>query len=165
MVEKNDLNRMKVDTFHRIYASNQQLIDLSDRKVAALLLINAILISLSAVWNLREYSVLMKVIILVAIILAAVSTIMYLLAIIPRISKRAAESILHYKGVLRLSRDEYISKMKEMSEEDLTKDYLDTIYSLSSIQMRKNRYLRLGSQFLIASIILLALSFILNNIL
>ncbi len=164
MVEEKDLNKMKADTIHKIYESNQQLIYVSDRKVAALLLINAVLISFSATWNLREYSILAKIIILVAIILAAVSTIMYLLAIIPRVAEQAAESIFHYRGILRLSREEYVSKMKEVGDEDLTKDYLDTIYSLSSIQMKKNRYLKLGSQLLVVSIFLLALSFILNNI-
>ena len=164
MVEENGSNKVRTDTIDRIYESNQQLIYVSDRKVAALLLINAVLISFSATWNLREYSILAKVIILVAIILAAVSTIMYLLAIIPRVAERAAESILHYRGIMRLSREAYVSKMKEVNAEDLTKDYLDTIYSLSSIQMKKNRYLKLGSQFLVVSIFLLALSFILNNI-
>jgi hypothetical protein len=136
----------------------------SDRKVAALLLINAVLISFSATWNLKEHFILTKIIIFLAIMLAAVSTIMYLLAIIPRLSKRAAESILHYRGILRFSRDEYVSKMLELSDDDLTKDYLDTIYSLSLIQLKKNRYLKLGSELLIISIFLLALSFILNNI-
>jgi hypothetical protein len=89
---------------------------------------------------------------------------MYLLAIIPRISERATESVLHYRGILRFSRDQYVAKMKEISSEDLTKDYWDTIYSLSTIQMKKNRYLKAGSESLIVSISLLALSFILNNI-
>jgi hypothetical protein len=156
--------KVKTDTIHKLYDSNQQLIYVSDRKVAALLLINAVLISFSATWNLKEHFILIKIVIFLAIMLAAVSTIMYLLAIIPRLSKRAAESIVHYRGILRFSRDEYISKMLELSDDDLTKDYLDTIYSLSLIQLKKNRYLKLGSELLIISIFLLALSFILNNI-
>ncbi|MGA2466005.1 MAG: Pycsar system effector family protein [Thermodesulfobacteriota bacterium] len=164
MVEETRFDKLKTDTIHKIYDSTQQLIYVADRKVAALLLINAVLISFSATWNLREYSPAMKIIILVAIMLAAISTIMYLLAIIPRLSKRAAESILHYRGILKLSRDEYISKMLELSDDDLTKDYLDTIYSLSLIQLKKNLYLKLGSELLIISIFLLALSFILNNL-
>jgi len=164
MDEENRLGKVKTDTIHKLHESNQQLIYVSDRKVAALLLINAVLISFSATWNLKEYCLLTKIIVLLAILLAAVSTIMYLLAIIPRLSKRAGESILHYRGVLRLSRDEYASKMTEISDEELRKDYLDTIYSLSSIQLKKNRYLKLGSEFLIISIFLLAVVFILNNI-
>ncbi len=144
MVEEKDLSRMKVDSIHKLYESNQQLIYVSDRKVAALLLVNGVLISLSATWSLKEYSVLTKIVILLAIVLAALSTVMYLLAIMPRVSKWASESILYYKGILRLTNNEYASKMKEMSEEDLIKDYLDTIYSLSSIQMTKNRYLKCG---------------------
>jgi hypothetical protein len=97
--------------------------------------------------------------------MAAISTILYLLAIMPRISEQAPKSILHYKGILKNSKDQYVSKMAEMREEDFIKDYLETIYSLSSIQMTKNRYLRRGSEFLILSIILLALSFILHNVL
>jgi hypothetical protein len=164
MVEETRFDKLKTDTIHKIYDSNQQLIYVADRKVAALLLINAVLISFSATWNLREYSPAMKIIILVAIMLAAISTIMYLLAIIPRLSKRAIESILHYRGILKLSRDEYVSKMLEINDEGLTKDFLDTIYSLSLIQMKKNLYLKLGSELLIISIFLLALSFILNNL-
>lgn len=164
MNEENRLGKVKTDTIHKMYDSNQQLIYVSDRKVAALLLINAVLISFSATWNLKEHFILTKIIIFLAIMLAAVSTIMYLLAIIPRLSKRAAESILHYRGILRFSRDEYVSKMLELSDDDLTKDYLDTIYSPSLIQLKKNRYLKLGSELLIISIFLLALSFILNNI-
>lgn len=101
MNEENRLGKVKTDTIHKMYDSNQQLIYVSDRKVATLLLINAVLISFSATWNLKEHFIFTKIIILLAIILAAVSTIMYLLAIIPRLSKRAAESILHYRGVLR----------------------------------------------------------------
>jgi len=164
MKEEKRIGKVKTDTIHKLYDSNQQLIYVSDRKVAALLLINAVLISFSATWNLKELFILTKIIIVLAIMLAAVSTIMYLLAIIPRLSKRAAESLLHYRGILRFSRDKYVSKMLELSDNDLTKDYLDTIYSLSSIQLKKNRYLKLGSELLIISIFLLALSFILNNI-
>lgn len=164
MAKKTQFDKLKTDSIHKMYDANQQLIYVSDRKVAALLLINAVLISFSATWNLKEHFILIKIIIILAIILAAVSTIMYLLAIIPRISKRAVESILHYRGILRFSRDEYVSKMLALTDDDLTKDYLDTIYSLSLIQLKKNRYLKLGSELLIISIFLLALSFILNNI-
>jgi hypothetical protein len=164
MAEESRFDTLKIDAVQSIYASNQELIYGADRKVAALLLINAIIISFSATWNLKEYSISVRIIILIAIISAALSTIMYLLAIIPRISDQAVKSILHYKGVLGYSRDKYISKMTEISGEDLRKDYLDTIYSLFSIQMKKNRYLRWGSEFLIFSIILLALSFVLHNL-
>jgi len=164
MNEENRLGKVKTDTIHKLYDSNQQLIYVADRKVAALLLINAVLISFAATWNLKEYCLSTKIIVFLAIMLAAVSTIMYLLAIIPRLSKQAGESVLHYRGILRLPRDEYVSKMTEISDEELRKDYLDTMYSLSLIQLKKNRYLKLGSQFLIVSIFLLAVVFIFNNI-
>jgi len=164
MAEEPRFDKLKTEAVQRIYESNQELIYGADRKVAALLLINAILISFSATWNLREYSSSIRIIILIAVLLAALSTILYLLAIIPRISKHAPKSILHYKGILGSSRDKYVSKMTEISDDDLRKDYLDTIYSLSSIQMKKNRYLRWGSEFLILSITLLALSFVLHNL-
>lgn len=164
MAEEPQFNQLKTEVVQKIYASNQELIYGSDRKVGALLLINAILISFSATWNLRDYSSSIKIIILIAVLLAALSTILYLLAIIPRISKQAPKSILHYKGILASSRESYISKMTEISNDDLMKDYLSTIYSLSSIQRRKNLYLRRGSESLIISISLLALSFVLNNL-
>jgi hypothetical protein len=162
--EEPQFNQLKTEVVQKIYASNQELIYGSDRKVGALLLINAILISFSATWNLRDYSSSIKIIILIAVLLAALSTILYLLAIIPRISKQAPKSILHYKGILASSRESYVSKMTEISSDDLMKDYLSTIYSLSSIQRRKNLYLRRGSESLIISISLLALSFVLNNL-
>ena len=164
MAEETRFDKVKTESVQKIYESNQQLIYVADRKVAALLLINAVLISLSAAWNLREYQTSIKIVILVAILLAALSTILYLLAIIPRIFEQAPESILFYKGILGSSRDKYVSKMTEISDEDLMKNYLDAIYSLSSIQMKKNRYLRWGSESLIISIILLALSFVLHNL-
>ena len=56
MNEESRLSKMKIESVQKIYESNQQLIYVADRKVAALLLINAVLISFSATWNLREYS-------------------------------------------------------------------------------------------------------------
>ena len=164
MAKETSFDRLKTESIQKIYDSNQQLIHVADRKVAALLLINAVLISFSATWNLREYASAIKIMVLIAILLAAVSTIFYLLAIIPRISEQAPQSILHYKGILGSSREKYVSTMTEISDDELMKDYLDTIYSLSSIQMRKNRYLRWGSESLIISIVLLALSFVLHNL-
>jgi len=164
MAQEPRFEKLKTESVQKIYESNQQLIYVADRKVAALLLINAVLISFSATWNLREYSSSIKIIILIAVLLAALSTILYLLAIIPRISEQAPQSILHYKGILGSSRDKYVSKMTEISDDDLRKDYLDTIYSLSWIQMKKNLYLRWGSESLIISIFLLALSFVMHNL-
>jgi hypothetical protein len=164
MAEEPRLNKLKPEVVQKIFESNQELIYGADRKVAALLLINAILISFSATWNLKDYSNSIKIIILIAVLMAAISTILYLLAIIPRISEQAPKSILHYKGILASSKESYVSKMTEMSVEDLLKDYLNTIYSLSSIQRKKNLYLRRGSESLITSISLLGLSFVLNNL-
>ena len=56
MNEESRLSKMKIESVQKIYESNQQLVYVADRKVAALLLINAVLISFSATWNLREYS-------------------------------------------------------------------------------------------------------------
>jgi len=164
MADETRFDKLKIESIQKIYESNQQLIYVSDRKVAALLLINAVLISLSATWNLREYSILIKIIVLIAVLMTALSTILYLLAIIPRTSEQAPQSILYHKGILGSSKDEYVSKMGEIGDEDLMKNYLDAIYSLSSIQMKKNRYLRWGSEFLIISILLLVLSFVLHNL-
>jgi len=138
MAEEPQFDKLKTESVQKIYESNQQLIYVADRKVAALLLINAVLISFSATWNLREYSSSIKTIILIAVLLAALSTILYLLAIIPRISEQASKSILHYKGILGSSRDNYVSKMAEISDGDLMKDYLETIYSLFDPDEKKS---------------------------
>ncbi|MDH4267373.1 MAG: DUF5706 domain-containing protein [Deltaproteobacteria bacterium] len=165
MNEESLPNQGKLETIYNIYHWNQQLIDAADRKVAALILINAVVISFSATWNLKDYDALTKIITVVAIVIAAFSTVMFFFTLIPRISPHAGVSVLHYRGILRYTRDEYLSKMMEISDAELTKDYLGTIYSLSLIQTKKNYYLKLGSQSLIISIILLALSFIMNSLL
>lgn len=164
MNEMNQFNKVKSGIFERIYEWNQQLIDTADRKVAALLLINAVIISFSVTWNVRECYFPVKIVMIIAIVLSAFSSIMFLLTIFPRVSKHAGGSLLYYKGILKFTRDQYVSKMKEITDQHLSEDYLNTIYSLSLIQLKKNRYLRLGSQALIISISLLGLSFILNNI-
>jgi predicted RND superfamily exporter protein len=163
MDEAKELTEKRISTIQEMYESNQQLIYVSDRKVSALLLINAVLVSFSATWSLKEYATVSKVIILIGVVLAVLSTIMFLLAIIPRVSKKANESLLHYQGILGLTKEKYAAKMLAIDDEDLTKDYLETIYALTSIQKKKNRYLAIGCCFLIISICLLGLSFTIHN--
>ncbi len=164
MADVNGSEKLSTELVHQLYESNQQLIYVADRKVSALLLINAVLISLSATWRLKEYSASVKAINLIGVLFAVLSTVFYLLAIIPRISEKASESMLHYRGILAIPRDDYVAKMCGSCGDDLIRDYLETIYALSSIQMRKNRYLRLGSVLLMISIVLLGLSFMLHNL-
>jgi hypothetical protein len=147
-----------------IYDWSQRLIEAADRKVTTLLLIDTVIISFSATWNLRECSAHLKVVMMLAIVLAVVSSIMFLLPIFPRSTSYATDTVLYYRGILRFSRDEYVSKMVELTDEDLSEDYVNTIYVLSLIQMRKFRYLKLGSELLIVSIFLLGLSFIFSTI-
>jgi len=163
MDEEKGLTEKRISTIQEMYESNQQLIYVSDRKVSALLLINAVLVSFSATWSLKEYATVSKMIILIGVVLAVLSTIMFLMAIIPRVSKKAHESLLHYQGILSLTKEKYASKVLEIDDEDLTKDYLETIYALTSIQKKKNHYLAIGCYFLIISICLLGLSFIIHN--
>ena len=46
--------RRKSDTPERVYDRSRQLIEAADRKATALLLIDRVIISLSAIWNLRK---------------------------------------------------------------------------------------------------------------
>ena len=78
MSEEPRVDKIQTESIQKIYESTQQLIYVSDRKVSALLLINAVLISLSATWNLEEYSGSIRAVILIAVACAAVSTIFYL---------------------------------------------------------------------------------------
>jgi hypothetical protein len=156
--------RRKTNTLENIYDWSQQLIEAADRKVTTLLLIDTVIISFSATWNLRECCAHVKVVMMLAIVLAVVSSIMFLLTIFPRATHYATDTVLYYRGILKSSRDEYASTMLELTDEELSKDYLNTIYVLASIQMRKFRYLKLGSQFLVVSLFMLGLSFILSNI-
>ena len=118
MSETKELTEKRMSAVQEIYESNQQLIYVSDRKVSALLLINAVLVSFSATWSLKEYAILSKVIILIGVVLAVLSTIMFLMAIIPRVTKRASESLLHYQGILGLTKEKYASKMLEIDDEE-----------------------------------------------
>jgi hypothetical protein len=120
MSEGNEVTEKRIGAVQGIYEGIQHLIYLGDRKVSALLLINAVLISFSGTWSLKEYALLTKIIILIGIVLAIFSTIMFLMAIIPRISKSAPKSILHYKGILSLPREKYVSRMLEIGQEELT---------------------------------------------
>ena len=62
--------RRKSDTLESIYDWSQQLIEAADRKVTNLLLIDRVIISFSATWNLRERCTHVKVVMMLAIVLA-----------------------------------------------------------------------------------------------
>jgi len=59
--------RRKTDTLESIYDWSQQLIEAAERKVTTLLLIDTVIMSFSATWNLRECSAQAKVIMMLAI--------------------------------------------------------------------------------------------------
>jgi hypothetical protein len=65
-------HRRKTDTLESIYDWSRQLIEAADKKATALLLIDTVIISFSATWNLRECSTQVKVVMVVAIVMGGI---------------------------------------------------------------------------------------------
>jgi len=162
MAEKN-CNKNRVDLIRHIYDWNQNLIQMADTKVGILLAINAIIISISTTLNLRN-DVFPNIVMSLAIILSVLSSFMLILTIFPRTSSNIDTTVIFYEGILKHSREDYISKMMKMSEDELFTDYVNNIYTLASIQKKKYYNLRIGILLLFAAIFLIALFFILQNI-
>jgi hypothetical protein len=66
---------------------------------------------------------------------------MLLPTILPRTSKGASVGINFYHGILKYSHDDYCSKMAAIDLNELLNGYLDSIYTIASIQ--ENTFSRL----------------------
>ena len=164
MKELEDLNSDQINLIKHIYERNQQINHFVDTKVSALQIINTLIISFSATFSLKDLSLYSKGIIVAAVVLAAFSSLMLLLTIVPRASKGKSLGISFYKGILHYSCEDYCSKMAKTSIGEIMKDYLESIYMIASIEEKKFIRFRLG---LISSFIAITLigSAIIFNIL
>ena len=165
MKEIENLNSDKINLVKHIYEWNQQITHFVDTKVSALQIINTLIISFSATFSVRELSPYSKVIIITAVVLAAFSSLMLLLTILPRMGKGAPLGINFYKGILTYSCEDYCSKMAEISVDEILRDYLVSIYSIASIEEKKFTRLRVGFISSFIAIALVGLSIIFNILL
>jgi len=154
----------KINLIKHIYEWNQQITHFVDMKVSALQIINTLTISFSATFSVREMSPYGKVIVITAVALAAFSSLMLLLTIVPRTPRSPFFGIKFYKGILKYSCEGYCSKMAEIDAAEILKNYLNSIYMIASVEEKKFIRFRLG---LISSFIAITLvgSAIIFNIL
>jgi len=164
MNEKKNHGNDRIKHVKHIFDLNQKLIQMADTKIGILLAINAIIISLSATSFLNEYGMYSKVIMIIAIISSAVSSLMFFLTLFPRLSEYVHGTVIFYKGILEYPQEKYVSRMKEIANDELLEDYSSTVYRLAQIQKEKYFCLKLGLIFLFLAMLLIALSFVLENI-
>lgn len=164
MDEKKNHGNDKTDLIKHIFDCNQNIIQMADTKVGILLATNAIIISLFATRGLHTYGMYSGICMIFAIMLSAFSSFMLLLAMFPRVSENRHDTVIFYKGILKYSQKRYVSKMTEIRDDELLKDYSNSIYDLALIQKKKYRYLILGLASLVFAIILIALSLVLQSI-
>jgi hypothetical protein len=163
MKEIENINSDKINLIKHIYEWNQQLTHFGDMKVGALQVINTLIISFSATFSVRDLSPYSKTVIISAVVLAAFSSLMLLLTILPRVGKGTSCGINFYKGILTYSCEDYCSKMGEITLDEIVKDYLISIYMIASIEEKKFLRFKAG---LISSFIAITLVglFIIFNI-
>jgi len=162
MKEIENLDSDKMFLIRHIYEWNQRVTQFADSKVSALQIINTLIISFSATFSIKDLSPYSKSVIISAVILAAFSSLMLLLTILPRTSKGAAVGVNFYHGILKYSRDDYCSKMAAIGLNELLTGYLDSIYSIALIQKKKFFRLRVGLLSSFIAITLVGLAIVLN---
>lgn len=134
----------KINLIKHIYEWNQYITHFVDTKVSALQIINTLIISFSATFSMRDLSLYGKAIVITAVVLAAFSSLMLLLTILPRISRSGALGVNFYKGILEFTCEDYCSKMERIDVDEILKNYLTSIYTIASIEDKKFLRLRLG---------------------
>ena len=162
MKEIENLDSDKMFLIRHIYEWNQRVTQFADSKVSALQIINTLIISFSATFSIKDLSPYSKSVLISAVILAAFSSLMLLLTILPRTSKGAAVGVNFYHGILKYSRDDYCSKMAAIDLNELLSGYLDSIYSIALIQKKKFFRLRVGLLSSFIAITLVGSAIVLN---
>ncbi len=162
MQEPEKFDGDKINLIKHIYESNQQITHLADTKVSALQLINTLIISFSATYGLRSFPIESKMVLILAVVLAALSSLTLLVTILPRFSKKPSRGFVFYQGICAHGKEEYWARMAEVTKEELMKDYVDSIYTLALIQQKKYLRLRVGLISSFLAISLVGLSIILN---
>ncbi len=154
MEEIKSLTTDKINFIKHIYEWNQQITHVADTKVSALQIINTLIISFSATFGLKELSPYAKIVVVSAVVLAAFSSLMLLMTILPRLSKGPSEGTNFYRGILKYTCEGYCARMEEIELNELLRDYLNSIYMVALIQEKKFFRLKVG---LISSFIAITL--------
>ena len=162
MEEINNSTNDKFPFIRHIYEWNQRVTHFADTKVSVLQIINTLIISFSATFSLRDLSTYSKIVIIIAVIFSAFSSLMLLMTILPRSSKNAPSGINFYGGILKYSRQGYYSKMAEISIDEIIHDYSESLYTLALIQEKKYYRLKVGLLFSFIAITLVGLAIVLN---
>jgi hypothetical protein len=162
MKEIENLDSDKIVLIRHIYEWNQRVTQFADTKVSALQIINTLIISFSATFSVKDLSSYSRMVIISAVILAAFSSLMLLLTILPRTSKGGSVGINFYHGILRYSRDDYCSKMAAIDLNEILNGYFDSIYSIALIQRKKYFRLRVGLLSSFVAITLVGSAIVLN---
>jgi len=164
MQELENLTSDKINLIKHIYEWNQQITHFADMKVNVLQIINTLIISFSATFSARDLTSHSKVIIITAVVLAAFSSLMLLLTILPRGGKGNSLGVNFYKGILKFSCEDYCSRMAKINIDEILENYLTSIYMIACIEEKK--FIRLKVAF-VSSFIAIALvgSAIIFNIL
>jgi hypothetical protein len=92
-----------------------------------------------------------------AVFLLMLSTISQLFVIYPR-NNVNEKNTLHYKGILKFNKDEYLKYLKEASSERIVTNYMQSIYDLAIIQNAKYKWLKFGLITLILAIFFISIS-------
>jgi len=150
----------KLALIQGIYDSNTRLIQMADTKVGISIGINAIILSFSSNIAIERYSLVPKIFIMSAVISSAISSLFLIITLFPRVSFNDTKSIIFYKGIISIKKEDYIKKLGEISDIDLIKEYSKSIYLVSLIQNKKYITLQIGLVFMLLSLLLIALSFI-----
>jgi len=162
MKEIENLDSDKIILIRHIYEWNQRVTQFADTKVSALQIINTLIISFSATFSVKDLSPYSKIVIISAVILAAFSSLMLLMTILPRMSKGASVGVNFYSGILKYSREGYCSKMAAVDLNELLNGYLDSIYAIALIQEKKFFRLRMGLLSSFIAITLVGSAIVLN---
>ncbi len=154
--ENTDLSRIC-----HIYDSNEKLLQKTDTKVGIFLASNAIIISIIAGLDPTEYNSFPRIFIISAVVCAGFSSLTLILSILPKASP--SNTVIFHTGILKNSKEKYISDVTKISNDDLYKQYADSVYEIAKIQERRHSYMKLGLILLFVALSLIILSFILKE--
>ena len=142
---------------------NLSIIQMADTKVGVLLAINAIIISLSGIWDVSPNNSLFKYLIIFAVCLSGTSALLFILVLFPR-NYKIPKSRFFFTGGVDISENRYIEELKEFSSEDVKIEMIKCIRALFFVQKEKYFFLTIGLIFLILSFALIVISFIIKTI-
>ena len=151
------------ETISYVLDKNLSVIQMADTKVGVLLAINAIIISLSGIWDFGQNNSFLKYLIIIAVCFSGISASLFILVLFPR-NYKIPKSRFFFTGGTDFSEKGYIEELKKISSKDVGIELIKLTYSLFFVQKQKYRLLTIGLICLIVSFALIVLSFIFKTI-